>query len=773
VAYPARFGVVRLALAVTASAALYSGCGGSDATAPPTQRVPTSIQAVSQQNQSATVGSDVADRPSVVVRDQNNDPVSGVTVTFAVGQGTGSITGATQTTNASGVATVESWTLGTAVGTNTLTATATGLSTSVTFTATAVPGPAYAIEVNAAEDQTGTVGTPVSQLPSAIVVDERGNPVSGVSVTFAVATGGGSVTGVNQTTGADGIATVGSWTLGTAAGLNTLQATSDGLAGSPLTFEATGLAAAAAKLSIATGNNQEAAVGTAVAVPPSVLVTDAHDNPVGGVSVTFAVASGGGSITGATQTTTASGTAAVGSWTLGTAPGPNTLTATATGLSGSPRTFTATAETGAAVSIAVHAGNSQTATVGTPVSVRPSVKVVDGFGNPVEGVQVTFAVTAGGGSITGAVKTTNSSGIAAVGSWTLGTTAGGNLLSATAPGLAGSPVQFAATGEAGPAATVAVHGGNNQTASAGATLPVDPSVKVTDAHGNPVDDVAVTFAVSSGGGSITGANRTTNDAGIAVVGSWTLGVFAGTNTLTATVVGLPPATFTATATSSCTVTGTALGSTINSALTSSDCTLGSGEFVKFYTFTIASQRGVQIRESSNEFDTYLLLLTSDGQLVAENDDIGFPVTNSEINAILAPGTYIVAATSFASGETGAFTLSLQERAESVTGCSEMGISRNVTTAQTLAASDCPGYLDLFAVYLEAGQTVTVGMSSGAFDAYLYLADEDGFVLEENDDKPSGGPNAAITFTATEAAYYFILAASATAEVTGAYTLTVD
>ena len=66
------------------------------------------------------------------------------------------------------------------------------------------------------------------------------------------------------------------------------------------------------------GNGQTVHVGTAVAVPPSVLVTDANNNPVSGVAVTFAVASGNGSITGASATTDASGIATVGSWTLGT-----------------------------------------------------------------------------------------------------------------------------------------------------------------------------------------------------------------------------------------------------------------------------------------------------------------------------------------------------------------------------------------------------------------------------------------------------------------------
>ena len=42
-------------------------------------------------------------------------------------------------------------------------------------------------------------------------------------------------------------------------------------------------------MSLSAGNNQSATVNTAVATAPSVLVTDAYNNPVSGVSVTFAV----------------------------------------------------------------------------------------------------------------------------------------------------------------------------------------------------------------------------------------------------------------------------------------------------------------------------------------------------------------------------------------------------------------------------------------------------------------------------------------------------
>src|SRR5207247_10097419 len=70
-------------------------------------------------------------------------------------------------------------------------------------------------------------GTAVTPPPSVIVKDASGNPVFGVAVTFAASTGG-SVTGANQTTGADGIVTVGRWTLAATAGANTLTATAAG-----------------------------------------------------------------------------------------------------------------------------------------------------------------------------------------------------------------------------------------------------------------------------------------------------------------------------------------------------------------------------------------------------------------------------------------------------------------------------------------------------------------------------------------------------------------
>jgi len=494
------------------------------------------------------VGQAVATPPSVIIKDANGNPVAGVPVTFSVGTGGGSITGVNQVSDANGIATLGSWKLGGTAGTNTVIATSAGLSGSpMTITATGTTGAATQMALNGGST-TGSVSTAVSVPPSVLVRDANNNPVAGVTVTFAVATGGGTITGATATTNANGIATVGSWTLGAVAGVNTLTATSVGLTNSPLTISASSVVTGATQMAL-NGGSTTGTAGQPVATPPSVIVNDANNVPVAGVIVTFAVGTGGGSVTGATQTTNAQGIATVGSWTLGASAGTNTIIATSTGLTNSPLTITATASTAPATQIASYAG-SVTGTVGAVVATNPAVIVKDAAGNPVAGVTVTFTVTGGGGSMTGTTQITNAQGIATVGGWTLGTIVGTNTATATSGTLTGSPVTFTVAASASTASQMAINAGNNQTANAGSTLSTAPSVVVKDQYGNVVQGTAVTFAVTAGGGSLTGGAQTTNASGVATVGGWTLGVVAGTNTLTATSTGLTGSPLAITATGS-------------------------------------------------------------------------------------------------------------------------------------------------------------------------------------------------------------------------------
>ncbi|MEO8202033.1 MAG: leishmanolysin-related zinc metalloendopeptidase [Gemmatimonadota bacterium] len=195
--------------------------------------------------------------------------------------------------------------------------------------------------------QNAQVGSAVTVRPSVRLTDASGHPVGGVRVTFAPASGGGAVSGASTRTDANGIATVGSWTLGQFVGTNTLNATAPGVG--TITFSADATAGAAARLVAVTALSQVSVVGAAVLTPPAVKVTDAFDNGVPGVAVTFAVTMGAGQVTGSPATTNAAGVATAGSWVLDPSPTANALVASValTGITGNPVTFTAAGVTSA------------------------------------------------------------------------------------------------------------------------------------------------------------------------------------------------------------------------------------------------------------------------------------------------------------------------------------------------------------------------------------------------------------------------------------------
>jgi len=488
--------------------------------------------------QSAVVGSAVATDPAVRAQDQFGNPVAGASISFGVSGGGGSVTGAAPLTNAAGVATVGSWTLGTTVGGNTLTATLSGL-TPVIFNATATAAGATQIVKLAGDLQTGVVNTAVGTAPRVRLTDQFGNPVAGSSVTFAVASGGGGVTAATQTTDTAGVATVGGWTLGTAAGPNAVTATAGALSA---TFTATAVPGAPTQIAHFAGDLQSAVVNAVLPIAPAVIVRDQFNNAVPGIGVTFTIDSGGGSVTGATQVTDTTGKASVGSWRLGTLVGANVLSATGGSLT---TTFSATGLAGPATQLVKVAGDGLSAIVGTTLGTAPAVRALDQFGNGVAGVGITFAVTGGAGKVIGPTATTNGTGLAAVGAWTLDTLAGANAVTASAGTLS---AVFTATGLTGAPSRIVKLLGDGQTGVVHTTLPVAPSVRLSDRYGNPIAGDTIDFFLHTDGGSLATPTAETDASGAASAGLWTIANFVAQNTLQANVrgaPGVPPAQFTA------------------------------------------------------------------------------------------------------------------------------------------------------------------------------------------------------------------------------------
>lgn len=94
-------------------------------------------------------------------------------------------------------------------------------------------------------------------------------------------------------------------------------------------------------------------------------------------------------------------------------------------------------------------------------------------------------------------------------------------------------------------ASISVEAGNQQSAASGTAVVVAPAVVVRDGQGRGLAGVAVQFSVAEGGGTVEGANQTTDASGIARVTRWTLGP-SGNQRLSAQVGSLAPAVFQAT-----------------------------------------------------------------------------------------------------------------------------------------------------------------------------------------------------------------------------------
>ena len=155
--------------------------------------------------------------------------------------------------------------------------------------------------------------------------------------------GGGTLSAASAQTTGQGQASV-TYTLGPAAGQNTVTASANGLAGSPVTF--TFMATAIepgppSVISAVSGDDQTARVSQSLPQPLVVKVSDTSGIGVPGVTVTWSVTAGGGTLSATSTTTDGAGKTSV-TLTLGPNAGTNTVTASVTGLQGSPVSFTAT-----------------------------------------------------------------------------------------------------------------------------------------------------------------------------------------------------------------------------------------------------------------------------------------------------------------------------------------------------------------------------------------------------------------------------------------------
>jgi uncharacterized protein (TIGR03437 family) len=224
------------------------------------------------------------------------------------------------------------------------------------------------------------------------------------------------------------------------------------------------IAAASRFLVQQSGNLQFGTPGSTLANPLVVRAQSETGLPISGITVIFAVTFGGGSVSAASGVTDSSGLAST-QLKLGPNAGPNVVTASASGFS----SVSFLAGGGSSINSAMplllpNGGDNQTGSAGTVLPEPLTLTFVDQNRQPIPGVQIKWAVTAGGGSITTASPVSDSSGKVSA-TWTLGPTVGTQNATATivieGSGFILDPIRFTATAVAGPTPVVPSDGAVN------------------------------------------------------------------------------------------------------------------------------------------------------------------------------------------------------------------------------------------------------------------------------------------------------------------------
>lgn len=220
-------------------------------------------------------------------------------------------------------------------------------------------------------------------------------------------------------------------------------------------------------------------------------------------------------------------------------------------------------------------------------------------------------------------------------------------------------------------------------------------------------------------------------------------------------------------------TGTiAMGQTRSESLSESDCLLPNDTHGDGWELTLDETTVVQVNLTSEDFDALVVITDEDFDIVALDDDSGTG-TNASLITSLAPGTYMVWATSFDDGG-GSYDLTLGPAL--APACLEETPTGSIAVGESVEGELDPGdclmangtVAERWQITVDASETVRVDLRSAVFDAYLYISDETGVFIAANDD--TDGIDSRIQLTLEPGTY--LLWASSFAPTAGAFELSV-
>lgn len=224
------------------------------------------------------------------------------------------------------------------------------------------------------------------------------------------------------------------------------------------------------------------------------------------------------------------------------------------------------------------------------------------------------------------------------------------------------------------------------------------------------------------------------------------------------------------------------GQTVQGELSSADPTLEDDTHYDVWRFRGQAGHVYEVTLRSDEFDAFLAVGSRGGSgcdgCATDDDGAGGTDSRAEFRAP-ADGTFEIRANSLSAGETGGYTLELQDLGEGEGEAGEVEaillesgphVNGELTDGDAQATDE--SFYDLYVYRGRAGEAVTISLSSEAFDAFLSVGrvmNGEFIVLESNDDGPAG-TDSLLRMTLPEDGEYLIRANSLMGGETGAYTI---
>jgi hypothetical protein len=383
-----------------------------------------------------------APQPELRVLDQLGNPAlqAGVSIVATIASGpSGALQNATATTDASGKAAFSGLALTGLAGGYTLSFSAPGLGGATSQPISLAAGSPSGIALVAAPSSTARSRVPLGAQPSVQLQDASGNPLgqAGIEIRASIASGGGTLGGMTTViTNANGRADFTDLSIIGAPGPRRLRFASLSPSSEVLSVQIS--LPKVAHISIVPAPPTSAVVGSQLANPVSWTLTDALDQTVADAPVDLS-ASAGGAVMPSSTTSDAGGVVQLQSWTLSPVAGAQYVQLDV--VDGETSRIQVEAVPDVAARLQMISGDNQSAPVDSELPEPLVVRVVDQYGNGVNGVTVAWRTCEGVGSYD---AVTDAGGYASAFQPT-GPDPGTFCGMASASGLADSPVQFTYT----------------------------------------------------------------------------------------------------------------------------------------------------------------------------------------------------------------------------------------------------------------------------------------------------------------------------------------